>query len=112
MTQERDHYSVVRGYVGLKLASCLSAKSLEDRMPHISIEYGGASIAGQIQTLPDPYRGNAIEWLQACTQSPLENLEEDIELFLQRLHPTVRDQFIIQTNRLLDTARYYFGAHI
>jgi hypothetical protein len=99
------------GHIGLKLASCPSAKSLEELMTHFSIEHGGASIAGQIQTLPDPYRGNAIEWLRTCTQSPLENLEEDIELFLQRLHPTVRNQFLIQTHRLLDTAKYYFGAH-
>lgn len=79
-------------------------------MEKIAVKHGGASIVGQIQTLPDPYRGNAIEWLKTCTQSPLDNLEEDIEAFLQRLHPRVRDQFIIQTNRLLDTARYYFGA--
>lgn len=78
-------------------------------MTNIHFEHGGAMIAGQIQTLPDPYRGNAIEWLRACTQSPLENLEEDIEVFLQRLHPRVRDQFILQTHRLLDTARYYFA---
>ena len=39
----------------------------------------------------------------------MEDLEGDIELFLQRLHPKVRDQFVLQTLRLLDTARYYFG---
>lgn len=78
-------------------------------MPNLEIENGGASIAGQIKTLPDPYRRNAIEWLRSCTQSPLDDLEEDIENFLQRLHPKVRDQFILQTHRLLDTAKFYFG---
>jgi len=78
-------------------------------MPNTQVVYGGASIVGQIKELPDPYRGNAIEWLKSCTQSPMEDLEGDIELFLQRLHPKVRDQFVLQTLRLLDTARYYFG---
>jgi hypothetical protein len=78
-------------------------------MPNTQVVYSGASIVGQIKELPDPYRGNAIEWLKSCTQSPMEDLEGDIELFLQRLHPKVRDQFILQTLRLLDTARYYFG---
>jgi hypothetical protein len=78
-------------------------------MPNTQVVYSGASIVGQIKELPDPYRGNAIEWLKSCTQSPMEDLEGDIELFLQRLHPKVRDQFVLQTLRLLDTARYYFG---
>ena len=78
-------------------------------MAQRDVVQGGVSIAGQIRMLPDPYRGNAIEWLRSCTQLPLDNLEEDIEVFLQRLHPTVRDQFIIQTHRLLDTAKFYFG---
>jgi hypothetical protein len=78
-------------------------------MTKMDVSPGGASIAGQIRTLPDPYQGNAIEWLRSCTQSPMDNLEEDIEQFLQRLTPNVRDQFIVQTHRLLDTARYYFG---
>jgi hypothetical protein len=79
-------------------------------MPKMELRSGGASIAGQIETLPDPYRGNAIEWLRSCTQSPLDDLEEDMERFLARLHPKVRDQFVVQTCRLLDTAKFYFGA--
>jgi hypothetical protein len=78
-------------------------------MPNTQVVYSGASIVGQIKSLPDPYRDNAIEWLKSCTQSPMEDLEGDIELFLQRLHPKVRDQFVLQTLRLLDTAMYYFG---
>jgi hypothetical protein len=84
--------------------------TLEESMPKLDSDSGGASIAGQIKTLPDPYRGNAIEWLRSCTQTPLDNLEEDIECFLQRLHPHVRDQFVLQTRQLLDTATFYFGA--
>ena len=79
-------------------------------MPKLELDIGGASIAGQIETLPDPYRGNAIEWLRSCTQTPLDNLEEDIDHFLLRLHPRVRNQFVMQTRRLLDTAKFYFGA--
>ena len=80
-------------------------------MANTQAEYGGAIIAGQIKKLPDPYRGNAIEWLKSCTQSPMDDLEGDIEQFLQRLHPKVRDQFVIQTHRLLDTAKFYFGVN-
>ena len=79
-------------------------------MSNTQLESGGASIAGEIKKLPDPYRGNAIEWLKSCTQTPMDDLEGDIEKFLQRLHPKVRDQFVLQTHRLLDTAKYYFGA--
>jgi hypothetical protein len=79
-------------------------------MSKMKLRHGRASIVGQIETLPDPYRNNAIEWLRSCTQSPLDNLEEDMEHFLARLHPKVRDQFVVQTCRLLDTARFYFGA--
>jgi hypothetical protein len=78
-------------------------------MTNIQVGSGGAIIAGQIKKLPDPYRGNAIEWLKSCTQSPMDDLEGDIDQFLQRLHPNVRDQFVMQTHRLLDTAKFYFG---
>lgn len=83
--------------------------TMEESMAIMEADQGGASIVGQIETLPDPYRGNVIEWLRSCTQSPLDDLEEDIESFLSRLNPKVRDQFILQTNRLLDTAKFYFG---
>ncbi len=73
------------------------------------IETGGEVLANRILSLPDPYRKNAIEWLQQCTQIPLEDLERDIDRFLASLHPAVRAKFVFQTGKLLDKAMHYFG---
>ena len=70
---------------------------------------GGAVLADRIQELPDPYRGNAIEWLQLCTQRQMNDLERDIEKFLETLNPDVRAKFIFQTGKLLEKALFYFG---
>ncbi|MGD2058172.1 MAG: hypothetical protein PVF85_01925 [Anaerolineales bacterium] len=70
---------------------------------------GGATLADRIRELPDPYRGNAIEWLQLCTQTQLTDLENDIENFLDTLNPAVRAKFIFQTGKLLEKALFYFG---
>lgn len=70
---------------------------------------GSETLAGRIQALPDPYRGNAIEWLQLCTQTKMVDLEADIESFLKTLTPTVRAKFIFQTGKLLEKAIFYFG---
>ncbi|MGD8622832.1 MAG: hypothetical protein PVH60_12815 [Anaerolineales bacterium] len=70
---------------------------------------GGAALADRIQELPDPYRGNAIEWLQLCTQTQMINLEQDIDNFLETLNPAVRAKFIFQTGKLLEKALFYFG---
>jgi hypothetical protein len=70
---------------------------------------GGATLADRIQELPDPYRGNAIEWLQICTQTSLIDLEKDIDKFLDTLNPAVRAKFIFQTGKLLEKALFYFG---
>lgn len=72
-------------------------------------ESGGAVLADRIQELPDPYRGNAIEWLQLCTQTQMDDLERDIERFLDTLNPSVRAKFIFQTGKLLEKALFYFG---
>ncbi len=72
-------------------------------------ESGGAVLADRIQELPDPYRGNAIEWLQLCTQTQMIDLERDIENFLDTLNPAVRAKFIFQTGKLLEKALFYFG---
>jgi hypothetical protein len=70
---------------------------------------GGATLANRIQELPDPYRGNAIEWLQLCTQTKMIDLERDIDNFLETLPPPVRAKFIFQTGKLLEKALFYFG---
>ena len=64
----------------------------------------------RIDSLPNPYRDNAIEWLEMCTQEPMINLKIDMIRFLGKLHPAVRRQFVVHTGRLLDTAVHYFSA--
>jgi hypothetical protein len=71
---------------------------------------GGAAIVERLKALPDPYRGNALEWLRNCTQSPMEDPEVEIERFLDRLPPTARATFVFQAGKLLETALGYFGA--
>jgi hypothetical protein len=70
---------------------------------------GGAAIVERLRALPDPYRGNALEWLRSCTQSPMVEPEMEIEQFLDRLPPTARATFVFQAGKLLETALGYFG---
>jgi len=72
--------------------------------------YGGSALVNRIRALPDPYRGNAIAWLQHCTQAPMEDLESDIDSFLETLNPSVRAKFVFQTGKLLEIAVQYFGS--
>ncbi len=63
----------------------------------------------RIDSLPNPYRDNAIEWLEMCTQEPMSDLRTDMVRFLRKLNPAVRRQFVVHTGRLLDTAIHYFS---
>ncbi len=36
----------------------------------------------RIDSLPNPYRDNAIEWLEMCTQEPMSDLRLDMIRFL------------------------------
>ena len=63
----------------------------------------------RIDSLPNPYRENTIEWLEMCTQEPMGDLKADMLRFLEGLHPAVRRQFVLHTSRLLDTAVHYFS---
>ena len=72
--------------------------------------YGGSALVNRIKALPDPYRGNAIAWLRDCTQTPMDDLESDINDFLKTLSPAVRANFVFQTGKLLEIAVQYFGS--
>jgi hypothetical protein len=67
------------------------------------------AIFERIKDLPQPYRRNAIEWLETCTQTPMRDLRGDMDRFLRRLHPEVRQRFVLQTKRLLDAAVHHFS---
>jgi len=71
---------------------------------------GAAAIIERLRELPDPYRGNALDWLRSCTQSPMEDPEVEIERFLDRLPATARATFVFQAGKLIETALGYFGS--
>jgi hypothetical protein len=63
-----------------------------------------------INSLREPYRRNAIEWLEACSQRSLQDLSQDLGAFLADLHPIVRESFVAFSRQLFDDARRYFGS--
>jgi hypothetical protein len=62
-----------------------------------------------VDGLAEPYRQNTVRWLERCMQHPVMSLEDDLNAFLDNLHPVVRDSFISHTRQLLDDALLYFG---
>jgi hypothetical protein len=67
------------------------------------------ALVERINALREPYRQNAIAWLEQCTQHPLTNVAEDLFRFLDGLNPIVRDRFMFHTRVILDDAVRYFG---
>ena len=66
-------------------------------------------LADQLETLCEPYRQNAIVWLQLCTQSPMDDPRAEMLHFLSNLNPIVRDTFVLHAGRVLEEAVRYFG---
>jgi hypothetical protein len=62
-----------------------------------------------VDGLEEPYRENAVRWLERCMQRPVGRLEQDLQTFLDELHPVVRESFIRHTRLLLEDALGYFG---
>ncbi len=66
-------------------------------------------LADRVETLCEPYRQNAIAWLQLCTQSPMDDPRAEMLHFLTDLNPIVRETFVLHAGRVLDEAVRYFG---
>lgn len=66
-------------------------------------------LVDRLETLCEPYRQNAISWLQLCTQSPMEDPRAEILHFLTDLNPIVRESFVLHAGRVLDEAVRHFG---
>jgi hypothetical protein len=66
-------------------------------------------LVDRLDTLCEPYRQNAIAWLQLCTQTPMEDPRAEILHFLSDLNPIVRDSFVLHAGRVLDEAVRHFG---
>jgi hypothetical protein len=69
-----------------------------------------AVLSDTINSLQEPYRRHAIEWLENCAQCSFSDLAEDMDLFLRALPPVVRESFLGYTQRLMDEAMRYFSA--
>ncbi|MEW6567178.1 MAG: hypothetical protein AB1449_03250 [Chloroflexota bacterium] len=67
------------------------------------------ALVQRINSLREPYRGNAIAWLEACTKQRIEDVSSDLATFLESLNPTVRDRFVLHTRLILDDAVRFFG---
>jgi len=72
-------------------------------------EHAVQKLAQAVADLAEPYRGNTVQWLETCMQRPVDSLEEDLRVFLDDLHPVVRDSFLQYTHLLLTDALRYFG---
>lgn len=66
-------------------------------------------LAERVAALREPYRENTIQWLEACTQTPMHDLASDLRGFLVGLHPIVRESFLLHTRWILDEAIARFG---
>jgi hypothetical protein len=66
-------------------------------------------LADRLDTLCEPYRQNAIAWLQLCTQSPMDDPRAEMLHFLTDLNPIVRETFVLHAGRVLEEAVRYFG---
>lgn len=69
------------------------------------------TLVEHVNMLREPYRRNAIQWLEHCTRQPLTDVRRDLFDFLDGLTPSVRDRFVIQTRLVLEDAVRYFGDH-
>jgi len=67
------------------------------------------ALVERINSLREPYRGNAIAWLERCTHQPLKDVGKDLYRFLDGLNPAVRERFVYHTRAILDDAIRFFG---
>src|SRR3990172_5285838 len=93
------------GARGLKIASSLPPPPRSPRARRAT-----AAAVGRVAISPrEPYRRNAILWLEHCTRQPLPNFQQDLHQFMEGLTPSVREEFVIQTKMVLEDAVRYFG---
>jgi hypothetical protein len=77
----------------LKTASLTDAEGLVDRL----------------ESLREPYRGNAIAWIERCAARTFTDLDHDIDQFLADLNPDLRVEYLLNMSIILDDAIKYFG---
>ncbi|MBN2555808.1 MAG: hypothetical protein JXA97_07705 [Anaerolineales bacterium] len=68
-------------------------------------------IIERISTLQEPYRQNAVEWLEEFTQNGIEDVGADMPHFLGTLKPTIRRNFTRFVCLVLDEAAQHFSLY-
>ncbi len=66
-------------------------------------------LVDRIDALREPYRKNAIEWVEHCAKQPISDLPRDIRRALSKMPPVKRKKFYAQTVQVLDGAVQHFG---
>ena len=67
------------------------------------------TLVERVDSLREPYRHNAILWLEHCARQPLPDFKRDLHEFIEGLSPSVRERFVIETQLVLEDALRYFA---
>jgi hypothetical protein len=62
-----------------------------------------------INSLQEPYRRNALIWLEGCFDHPIDDPETDLEQCVDELNPRLRDWLMFHAHKVLQGATMYFG---
>ncbi len=75
----------------------------------LECEQRASRLAAQVELLAEPYRRNAIAWLESCAAQPLEDLDGGLARFLADIHPDMREVTASNLEMVLDGALRHFG---
>ena len=75
----------------------------------MSKELDAGILVDRIDSLREPYRKNAIEWVESCANQAISDLPRDIRRMLRKMPAVRRKAFIDRTVEVLDGAVRHFG---
>lgn len=75
----------------------------------LSVRWGAQALVASVRCLREPYRQNAVNWLETCVQQPIGESGEALVRFLDALNPSEREAFFSEVRKLLEDAVRYFG---
>ena len=66
-------------------------------------------LVDRIDALREPYRRNAIEWVESCVNESMSDLPRDMRRAMNKMAPVKRKEFYSQTVEVLEGAARHFG---
>jgi hypothetical protein len=75
----------------------------------MSKELDAGILVDRIDSLREPYRKNAIEWVESCANQAISDLPRDIRRMLRKMPAVRRKAFFDRTVEVLDGAVQHFG---